>query len=85
MAGAGTGVDAKPTPIPRDQSCATVHHRFYKGRGDSMLQISWRAILMGSVLGGALWLTNLSFGLKAGGSFGGAIAAGIKNFHCPRK
>lgn len=62
-----------------------MHHGLYKGRGDRMLQLSWRAILMGSVLGGVLSLTNLYFGLKAGWSFGVAIAACIKNFRCPRK
>jgi len=31
-----------------------------------MLQLSWRAVLMGSVLGGVLSLTNLYIGLKTG-------------------
>ena len=37
----------------------------YKGRGDSMLQLTWRAVLMGSLLGGVLSLTNLYIGLKS--------------------
>ena len=28
------------------------YDQVYKGRGDSILQLTWRAILMGSVLGG---------------------------------
>ncbi len=39
----------------------------YKGRGDVMPQLTWRAVIMGSVLGGVLSLTNLYIGLKAGG------------------
>ena len=38
----------------------------YQGRGDSMAQLTWRAVIMGSVLGGVLSLTNLYIGLKAG-------------------
>ena len=45
----------------------------YTGRGDSMLQLTWRAILMGGALGGILSLTNLYIGLKAGWGFGVAI------------
>ena len=37
----------------------------YTGRGDSMLQLTWRAVLMGSLLGGVLSLTNLYIGLKS--------------------
>ena len=36
----------------------------YRGRGDSMKQLTWRAVLMGSVLGAVLSLTNLYIGLK---------------------
>ncbi len=42
-----------------------------------MLQLTWRAVLMGSVLGGVLSLTNLYIGLKAGWGFGVAITACI--------
>ena len=47
----------------------------YKGRGDSMRQLTWRAVLMGSVLGGILSLTNLYIGLKSGWGIGVAITA----------
>lgn len=52
----------------------------YKGRGDSIAQLTWRAVLMGSVLGGVLSLTNLYIGLKAGWAFGVAITACILSF-----
>ncbi|MBN1396054.1 MAG: OPT/YSL family transporter [Pirellulales bacterium] len=54
--------------------------RVYKGRGDSMLQLTWRAVIMGSVLGGVLSLTNLYIGLKAGWGFGVAITACILSY-----
>ena len=52
----------------------------YKGRGDTMLQLTWRAVIMGSVLGGVLSLTNLYIGLKAGWGFGVAITACILSY-----
>src|SRR5712692_3235177 len=45
-----------------------------------MLQLTWRAVLLGSVLGGALSLTNLYIGLKAGRGFGVAITACILSY-----
>src|SRR5712691_2244170 len=56
------------------------YEQIYRGRGDSMLQLTWRAVLMGSVLGGALSLTNLYIGLKAGWGFGVAITACILSY-----
>jgi len=52
----------------------------YRGRGDSMPQLTWRAVLMGSVLGAVLSLTNLYIGLKAGWGFGVAITACILSY-----
>ncbi len=52
----------------------------YTGRGDSMLQLTWRAVIMGSVLGGVLSLTNLYIGLKTGWGFGVAITACILSY-----
>jgi OPT family oligopeptide transporter len=52
----------------------------YKGSGDSMPQLTWRAVLMGVVLGGVLSLTNLYIGLKAGWGFGVAITACIVSY-----
>src|SRR6201988_3661227 len=52
----------------------------YRGRGDSMAQLTWRAVLMGSCLGAVLSLTNLYIGLKAGWGFGVAITAAILSY-----
>jgi len=56
------------------------YEHVYRGRGDSMLQLTWRAVAMGSVLGGLLSLTNLYIGLKAGWGFGVAITACILSY-----
>lgn len=52
----------------------------YRGRGDTMKQLTWRAVLMGSLLGGILSLTNLYIGLKSGWSMGVAITACILSY-----
>lgn len=52
----------------------------YTGRGDTMRQLTWRAVIMGSLLGGVLSLTNLYIGLKAGWGFGVAITACILSY-----
>jgi len=52
----------------------------YRGRGDSMRQLTWRAVLMGSVLGAILSLTNLYIGLKSGWGMGVAITACILSY-----
>ena len=52
----------------------------YRGRGDSMPQLTWRAIIMGTVLGGVLSLTNLYIGLKSGWGFGVTITACIVSY-----
>lgn len=54
--------------------------KVYRGRGDSMRQLTWRAVLMGSVLGGILSLTNLYIGLKSGWGMGVAITACILSY-----
>lgn len=52
----------------------------YTGRGDTIKQLTWRAIIMGSALGAILSLTNLYIGLKAGWAFGVAITACILSY-----
>src|SRR5262249_16722016 len=52
----------------------------YLGRGDSMAQLTWRAVLTGAGLGGVLSLTNLYVGLKAGWGFGVAITACLLSY-----
>jgi len=56
------------------------YEEVYKGRGDTMAQFTLRAVLMGSVLGGVLSLTNLYIGLKSGWGFGVAITACILSY-----
>src|SRR3974390_431196 len=56
------------------------YEQVYRGRGDRMAQLTLRAVLMGSVLGGVLSLTNLYIGLKSGWGFGVAITACILSY-----
>lgn len=56
------------------------YEKVYRGRGDTMPQLTWRAVLMGSALGVILSLTNLYIGLKAGWAFGVAITACILSY-----
>jgi len=56
------------------------YEHVYRGRGDRMRQLTWRALVMGSVLGGVLSLTNLYIGLKAGWGFGAAITSCILSY-----
>lgn len=56
------------------------YEQVYRGRGDSMKQLTWRAVLMGSVLGAILSLTNLYIGLKSGWGMGVAITACILSY-----
>ena len=56
------------------------YEEVYRGHGDSMRQLTWRAVIMGSALGGVLSLTNLYIGLKAGWGFGVAITACILSY-----
>ena len=56
------------------------YEHVYRGRGDRMPQLTWRAVLMGSALGGVLSVTNLYIGLKAGWGFGVAITACILSY-----
>lgn len=80
-----TGHDERPLPIHGFQGTpeeieAQWYEQVYLGRGDSMAQLTWRAVLMGSVLGGILSLTNIYIGLKAGWAFGVAITACILSY-----
>jgi uncharacterized oligopeptide transporter (OPT) family protein len=56
------------------------YEQVYRGRGDRMRQLTWRAVLMGSALGGMLAITNVYIGLKAGWGFGVAITACILSY-----
>jgi len=52
----------------------------YRGRGDTLRQLTLRAVVMGMLLGGVLSVTNLYIGLKAGWSFGVTITACILSY-----
>jgi OPT family oligopeptide transporter len=56
------------------------YNQCYVGRGDTMKQLTARALIMGSFLGGILSLTNLYIGLKAGWALGVAITACILSY-----
>jgi len=56
------------------------YEKVFKGRGDSMAQLTVRAVVMGSILGGVLSLTNLYIGLKSGWGFGVSITACILSY-----
>ena len=56
------------------------YRRCFAGRGDTVKQLTWRAIIVGWILGGILSLTNIYVGLKAGWSFGVAITACILSY-----
>src|SRR6476646_8158062 len=49
--------------------------KVYRGRGDSQKQLSFRAVLMGGLLGMFMSISNLYTTLKLGWSFGVAITA----------
>lgn len=69
------GFQGTPAEIERQW-----YEKVYVGRGDRMAQLTLRAVLMGTVLGGILSLTNLYIGLKAGWGFGVAITACIVSY-----
>jgi OPT family oligopeptide transporter len=56
------------------------YEKCYLGRGDTVKQLTWRSIIMGSILGSVLSLTNIYIGLKAGWGFGVAITACILSY-----
>lgn len=56
------------------------YEQVYLGRGDTMLQLTWRSVIMGAALGSVLSLTNLYIGLKSGWGFGVAITACILSY-----
>src|SRR5262245_31495261 len=86
-ASAPAGAASERPDLPRDGFQGTPdeierqwYDAVYRGRGDRMPQLTWRAVLMGSVLGGVLSVTNLYIGLKAGWGFGVAITACILSY-----
>lgn len=56
------------------------YDQVYLGSGDKIKQLTWRAVIVGMLLGSILSLTNLYATLKMGWSFGVALTAGIISF-----
>lgn len=56
------------------------YEKIYCGRGDTMRQLTLRAVLTGAILGSILSLTNLYIGLKSGWGFGVTLTACILSF-----
>jgi uncharacterized oligopeptide transporter (OPT) family protein len=54
--------------------------KIYTGRGDSQKQLTWRAVVMGGILGMFMAISNLYTTLKLGWSFGVAITACVLSF-----
>ena len=67
----------KGTPEEQDRQW---FEQVYRGRGDSMRQLTLRAILMGGVLGMFTAVSNLYTTLKIGWSFGVSITACVISF-----
>lgn len=72
------------TPDGRRRSAEEIEREWfetvYTGAGDRMPQLTWRAIIMGALLGCVMSLTNIYVGLKTGWSLGVAITACILSF-----
>ncbi|TKJ39953.1 peptide transporter [candidate division LCP-89 bacterium B3_LCP] len=70
----------KPLPQTPEEIEKEWFLNVYTGRGDSMVQLTWRAIVMGWFLGGFMSLSNLYIGLKTGWGLGVAITSCILSF-----
>ena len=73
---------SKPLAIAPDQVLEMEETEWYARvyRGDGVPQLTWRSVLMGSVLGFFLAFTNLYVGMKTGWAVGVAITACILSF-----
>ena len=56
------------------------YEQVYKGRGDSMKQLTLRSVLMGGIIGMVMSVSNLYTTLKLGWSFGISITACVVSF-----
>jgi uncharacterized oligopeptide transporter (OPT) family protein len=71
-----------PEQKPQKMTPEELEREWYEKvyRGDSMPQLTWRAVIMGSFLGAFLSLQNLYVGLKTGWGLGVAITSCILSF-----
>ena len=53
---------------PKKMTAEELEREWYENvyRGDDMRQLTWRSVIMGSIMGGFLSLQNLYVGLKTG-------------------
>ena len=81
--GLTTGIPTHPPdgrPRPPHEIEREWYERVYRGAGDSMPQLTVRAVVMGALLGGVMALTNLYVALKVGFTSGVAITACILSY-----
>lgn len=71
-----------PLELSPDQTLQCTEQEWYQTvyRGADFPQLTWRAIIMGSILGFLLAFTNLYIGLKTGWALGVAITACILSY-----
>jgi putative OPT family oligopeptide transporter len=83
---AGSAADATDPARPqaRHRSPAAIEREWYetvyRGAGDTLPQLTVRAVVMGALLGGVMALTNLYVALKLGWTSGVAITACILSY-----
>ncbi|TAH37448.1 MAG: OPT family oligopeptide transporter [Planctomycetota bacterium] len=73
---------SRPLDIPPEKVNEMSEEEWYARayRGDDVPQLTWRAVLTGTVLGFVLAFTNIYAGLKTGWGLGVAITASILSF-----
>jgi putative OPT family oligopeptide transporter len=69
------GIKGTPEEIERQW-----FEKIYTGRGDSQKQLTWRAVVMGGILGMFMAISNLYTTLKLGWAFGVAITACVLSY-----
>ncbi|MBQ7501697.1 OPT/YSL family transporter [bacterium] len=75
------GEDAKDAPPPMQEGEDPEHYWFkHIYRGPGVPQLTWRAVIMGALIGGLMSLSNLYVGLKTGWGLGVAITACILSY-----
>lgn len=72
-----TAKEHKETPVAHESELDWFKNIY---QGDKVPQLTWRAVIMGSLLGGFMSLSNLYVGLKTGWGLGVAITACILSF-----
>lgn len=70
------------TPAPDVSAKEDPEHYWFHNvyRGPGVPQLTWRAVIMGSIIGGIMSLSNLYVGLKTGWGLGVAITACILSY-----